>query len=498
MKLKIILFFYILSSCPLISQQVTFRNFGAIGDGITDDTKAVNEALKSSKKVYGVEGDKYRITSTITINHDVSIDVTGSGKFSFEVDGKETLFHFIANQKNDDALLINAANTGDELIEMTSTTDISNGDLIRLNSTEFWEFQNRGKLRKGEVHIVENISGKKIFLRDKIHDDYSISKEKVFVRAYKPLQIELKNFDVNYNSGSYSTAIIIERGMNCVISNISINNSGRKGISIKNSYNIDIRNSSFSGANSETGYGISGSGAYFLTIDSCNFYNNRAAVDFSGGNGYKEFSAGPSRYCVMKNSFVNGSGLNSKGEVMNEISKNRGGGTHGPAEFCIFENNLITNVSYGFTIRGKDIYVRNNTFKNVKDMIVNLSAGMNFKFTGNKYIYDENESIPAGINLKGDYLLSDGFTVISENELYLRGELLTLFGKIKNLTVTDNSLFLTDRNNGKNKSNVFLLNGSKDAFVSDSEISGNEITILNGVYKMINPVVTVVDSHLNR
>jgi hypothetical protein len=52
-----------------VRESVSVLDFGAVGDGTTDDTAAIQAAINSgAKQVTGVAGQIYRITNTITIN----------------------------------------------------------------------------------------------------------------------------------------------------------------------------------------------------------------------------------------------------------------------------------------------------------------------------------------------------------------------------------------------------------------------------------------------
>lgn len=59
-------------------ERATFGAFGCKGDGSTDDTSAFQDALNSGKRVSGVPGHIYRITSTLTVTGDVNIDLNGA------------------------------------------------------------------------------------------------------------------------------------------------------------------------------------------------------------------------------------------------------------------------------------------------------------------------------------------------------------------------------------------------------------------------------------
>ena len=59
-----------------LEQTVSVKDFGAVGDGVTDDTAAFNSAFKLHKSVYVPPGD-YKLTDTLVLYH--PFDVRGAG-----------------------------------------------------------------------------------------------------------------------------------------------------------------------------------------------------------------------------------------------------------------------------------------------------------------------------------------------------------------------------------------------------------------------------------
>lgn len=60
-----------------LEQYVSVKDFGAVGDGVTDDTAAIQAALDSSVRSILVPPGTYRITSSLNLNQDVFLEGCG-------------------------------------------------------------------------------------------------------------------------------------------------------------------------------------------------------------------------------------------------------------------------------------------------------------------------------------------------------------------------------------------------------------------------------------
>lgn len=75
----------------------TVRDFGAEGDGKTDDTEAFQQAVDSGRGVVRLPSGRYRLTKTIVIDLDRvgPVSLTGSGAATVLMDGPGPAFRFI-------------------------------------------------------------------------------------------------------------------------------------------------------------------------------------------------------------------------------------------------------------------------------------------------------------------------------------------------------------------------------------------------------------------
>ena len=67
-SIRSLIIFTILCITPVISSAVNVKDFGARGDGVTDDSKAITTAIKEAKDgVVEFPRGSYRITRTIEV-----------------------------------------------------------------------------------------------------------------------------------------------------------------------------------------------------------------------------------------------------------------------------------------------------------------------------------------------------------------------------------------------------------------------------------------------
>lgn len=62
-----------------LAQTVNVKNFGAVGDGVTDDTAAIQAALTASKRItLGDASDNYKVTATLNLQSGQFLDLNGA------------------------------------------------------------------------------------------------------------------------------------------------------------------------------------------------------------------------------------------------------------------------------------------------------------------------------------------------------------------------------------------------------------------------------------
>jgi hypothetical protein len=151
---------------------VSVKDFGAVGDGVTDDTAAIQAALDHSiatgKKLIFTNGD-YLFTSLAVITPDV-----GSNSLVIESNGPVRLISTktTPDQTSSDSdyaikfygrylgvtTLTQDANISSGLLRLSDVQHILPGDMISLQSTRLIQTDNRGEAREGQVVIVKSVN----------------------------------------------------------------------------------------------------------------------------------------------------------------------------------------------------------------------------------------------------------------------------------------------------------------------------------------------------
>jgi hypothetical protein len=112
-----------------LAQTVSVKDFGAIGDGTTDDTTAFSNALLTLKDVYVPKGT-YKITSSLALNSNQKL--YGDSAAIIQGDYAGFLFNTVGTFSSAISSVVNPINTLDFTITMASATGLAVGDMILL------------------------------------------------------------------------------------------------------------------------------------------------------------------------------------------------------------------------------------------------------------------------------------------------------------------------------------------------------------------------------
>lgn len=323
---------------------VHISEFGYVGNDPLNDTEAIEEALNSEIHILFEGGLRYRTAREIIVTKDVSFSSSNDTPFEIVPDGDFSAFDFTGNKKYETTLSADVF-MNDNKITLQDASDIEEGDLIVLQSTMLWYYDNRDSLYKGEVHEVLRVVGNDVYLSLPTWDSYKLANEMVVVEVYKPIRVLANGLKVVYDTPQNVAGIKLSYNKNSSLINVGVKGARNVGLMPRFSYNTIIKSPDVKESNaSTTGYGIQDNGSLLTWIDEGNFNGNRRAVDFSGSI--------PSRLGTVSRSIAVGD--------LDLFSSSSGFGTHGTAEHIKFIDNKVYNVANGFFLRGGEIEVKGN------------------------------------------------------------------------------------------------------------------------------------------
>lgn len=230
---------------------VSVKEFGATGDGTTDDTDAIIAAIASGAKSIYIPAGTYVIKSTIAINRDICIYGDGSAtKLKIEPttpwDGTATGQDFIFTFTGGGGTLIESNSTQIDANSRKYTFSSSEHGLLADDLFCIWDdnpgsYSNeRSYYYQGEYLTVNSVDGATVSFDESFYNTYLSGSSKLY--KVSTINVVLKDFDVISTNDCY----IIFNMHFCrqsVIDNVNITlESAYAGIYLHNAYNCSITN----------------------------------------------------------------------------------------------------------------------------------------------------------------------------------------------------------------------------------------------------------------
>jgi hypothetical protein len=321
---------------------VNVQDFGAVGDGVTDDTTAIQTAVDTGKEIL-IPAGTFRITNTITFPGDMRMTFHDGGKILADT-GTYSGFYALraAGSITQISDLGSNATKGDTSLTFASAPSLSFDDTILIfNPADNSWSGFRTEYKAGEFCHVEGISGTTVKLQAPLYDSYVAADVDVY--KVNHIAVDLKNPTIE-SVGSAAGSIYIEFGRNVKITNPQIEDKNNSCIVLFRCVDGDI----FGGRCVNKGdggddYALSIANSQSLTIHGGYWYARRHATA-TGGDA--QIGCVPCR------------GLNFIGcRISNDYASNtHAADFHGNAEHCGYYNCLIQG---GVSPQGADISIVN-------------------------------------------------------------------------------------------------------------------------------------------
>ena len=443
---------------------------GAVGDGETDDTAAIQAAIDTGIPVFIPDG-RYLITDTLKVTRsntkiygDIDSAIIIGDELKEGNDAKWAL-QVYSDQTPVKKLVTSAITEGGTSFTVNNGDDLEKDMIVMISgdfSTSPWTSYNRGSITKGETNLVNAISGSTVTIAVPASIPFATSEivTAEFIEPVKNVLLENLTFigkDDADDKRQYRGATIIN-GVDCVVQGCKAFNCGINSFElaacvwsrltncyVKDAWSYEDGTTNVIGL----GYALRDNGCNSCRIENSVVDGARHGVDISGN--YPAVNT-----IVRENTLRAGTSV----AVLN---------THGSA----FKSEICNNLIYGGTnLSGEKIVFRENR----ATAVVRTSYGRNFILEGNSVPYfglglpDVNE--PGNyIIIRGNILTGTQICTINAGE---NGPYETVYG----FMCEDNKLIISSTSNIGVICNITYSQGATVTFarglVTNNNISFNQ------------------------
>lgn len=315
-----------------LREAVSVKDFGAVGNGVTDDTLAISKALDAIL----TGGRLYFPKGTYVVSSQLVKTATGPIELYCEpgtiIDATTSTDYYgiyIAYAVSLSLTLASAAYLGQVSVALTDASAIAAGDLLLITSTDNFVDNAQEALGSGEIVEVSEVSGNNIIIPTGLADDYAAAT--TTIKKISGHAVTIRNMTV-LRSIDNGAGISVVYGRKVLLENCKVSQARERGYSITSCYQVQINNCSniayfYTGVT--TGYGLSITSSQQVEVNGGSYTAGRHGIAIN------MISGGPiARYIAIRNSTIGNDLISSATWALD---------SHEWAEYVTVENNIVSN-----------------------------------------------------------------------------------------------------------------------------------------------------------
>lgn len=353
-------------------------DFGAVGDGSTDDTSAIQAALTAGAGgivLFPATGSGYVVNSTLTIPMNTSIEFEDGALIDASNASVFPVMRAVGTGYSASlgGGLNVAAAKGTQTITTTSASGLNAGDIIIIHDPADGSWNPaRVYYRKGEFLRVNSVSGNDINIASALIDSYPDTAE---VYRFDATTMSMRNVRIKGNTSLVTNeeAIEIRYGHRILVENMELFELPASGLYLNDVYNFTVnqvvvsKTTPDTGSTESNGIVVTGQNG---SITNCNINSTRRGLSITGGG------KAITRFVVASDCYTDGQ------EQWVDLA-------HGGIEFCGVENSHIAN---GVAISGQNNFVRGCSIYARDDgqtmILFTEMRSINHEISNNKFYVD--------------------------------------------------------------------------------------------------------------
>jgi hypothetical protein len=276
---------------------VSVKDFGAVGDGVADDTVEINAALASGAKMVHFPAGTYKVSATLNVP--VNVSIVGDGPNASIIDGSSATYANLTSGYHINvaagtwtalpALTTNPVAGASSLV-FASAPSVSRGDIICIyNPTNGSWSGFRTYYRAGEYQRVAGLSGSTVTTQGSLYANYVAANVNLY-RLTNPSTASISGIKLLglADTGNPVTGINTTGTVDFVFENVVVTGCSYACIAINQAWNCTVTAcscqedaaSSFGGD-----YGIVVSNSTGVHVNGGTHYAVRHAITTGGGDG---------------------------------------------------------------------------------------------------------------------------------------------------------------------------------------------------------------------
>ena len=257
----------IVGGIPDVVALVSVHEFGATGDGITNDAPAIQDAIDSidpPAAVWVPEGD-YRLEQQLQFPSGVVLRGAGPDRTKLWVDHDEDAIKVQTFDRGEWVAIVGSVTKGSRTIELVDASELSVGDFIELEqdndeaamyTVPEWN-QTWAQTAVGSVNQVVGITGNSVQLNDSVRIDMPESLKPVARRQGLVENVGIENLSIERLDTSDRHIFAFKNAANVWIRNVHSIRARKYHVETHTVYRLEVRDCYFDDA---TDWGAGGHG----------------------------------------------------------------------------------------------------------------------------------------------------------------------------------------------------------------------------------------------
>lgn len=376
-------------------------DYGAIGDGVANETSYVQSALNAATGVVDLLGKTFRVDSSLSIPSSITLR---NGNFNLANSSSLAMIGATGTLGSHNALTANASYR-DGLVSVTSAAGLAAGDIISIYDSRAYT----DSAVRGEIAEVRSISVLDINLRNLLLDAYATASTAGIKKITPKTDIRLENLHITGAASVSGTSSLLQF-IHCrrlQISGVTLDTYDNYGLRLEGCYEVNIERTWFKNG-SNTGLFIGG-GA-FINIDRCGFVGNAQNLTAKAPTTGAGVASGPVRYLTISNSSFTYGGTGTTAQLIIQQD----------AQFVKILGNNVSVYSTG-AIGAVEIYSTDTTFSGNSVYTAGTGAiGLFYSYivpdrSGHNYFVSicDNEMMGGASAANGVFLISNASTPVA-------------------------------------------------------------------------------------